>query len=81
MHDPTLKLERGRCVVNNWTLFMHVMTRDDNDELINIYCKQKHMAVWVGLVLTVVNTEHIINKCLLFILVMHKIHPDLITLQ
>lgn len=32
MHAPTLKLERGWCVVNNWTLFMHVMTRDDNDE-------------------------------------------------
>ena len=32
MHAPTLKLERGWCAVNNWTLFMHVMTRDGNDE-------------------------------------------------
>ena len=32
MHDPTLKLGRGWCAVNNRTLFMHAMTRDDNDE-------------------------------------------------
>ena len=32
MHALTLKLERGWCVVNNWTLFMHVMTHDGNDK-------------------------------------------------
>ena len=41
MYDPTLKLERGWCTVNNWTLFMHAMTHDDNDECMNVYCKQK----------------------------------------
>ena len=55
MHAPALKLERGWCVVDNWTLFMHVMTRDGNDELVNIYHKQK----------TYGNSTWLINICLL----------------
>ena len=32
MDDLTLKLKRGLCTENIRTLFMHVMTSDDNDE-------------------------------------------------
>ena len=39
IHAPTLKLEQGWCVVNNWTLFRHVITRDGNDKSVNIYRK------------------------------------------
>ena len=61
MHDTTLKLERGWCTVNNWTLFMHALTRDGNDESINVYGKQKAHAIIVGLVWTEVNIDHTAN--------------------
>ena len=61
MHAPTLKLERGWCVVNNWTLFMHVMKRDGNDETVNIYRKQKAHGNSVYHSPNKANPEHMAN--------------------
>ena len=65
MHAPTLKLERGWCVVNNWTLFMHVMTGDDNDEWMNDYRKQNAMATVFTIVQTrLTQSTWLIDNCL-----------------
>ena len=61
MHAPTLKLERGCCVVSNWTLFMHVMTRDGNDESVNIYRKQMAHSNSVYHIPNEANPEHMAN--------------------
>ena len=61
MHAPTLKLEGECCVVSNWTLCMHVMTRDSNDESVNIYCKQKAHSNSVYHSPKEANPEHMAN--------------------
>ena len=65
MHVPTLKLGRGWCAVNNWTLFMHAMTSGGNDQWMNDYRKQNAMAtVFTRVQTRLTQSTWLINICL-----------------